>query len=395
MTNKIKNRKINCHIRTCSRYPEKWIPGINPRMTLCGEVGRSMVEMLGVLAVMGVLSVGGVAMYTNAMNKYRANELLNEASKRAVMVAGQLLTNPNATTMSLFQFGSNAVAGATFGENATISNGKITLTFETAPDEAICNQMIAATGTNSAMQVASGCGTITFNTDMSKGVSTGGTSTADGWTDDDGSDCTGDTKLGGTNSCQVCVNGSYVDSDAKCTTNGQICLDGSCTTPSGTSGCLKNSDCDDGEFCDYEQNVHCGNGPNGQGTCKSATTYQTLTVADDGIAGILSNSALDWFSAKKFCQANGRSMISLSGSGINASTLGSYFNNNGYCYGTGAEKCEGVTWSNYKGKLASTYWWTKDLTDGANSSDAFYVGTYDSGVSGSPRSDNGYYALCK
>lgn len=51
-----------------------------------------MVEMLGVLAVMGVLSVGGVEMYTNAMNKYRANELLNESSKRAVVIVTQILS---------------------------------------------------------------------------------------------------------------------------------------------------------------------------------------------------------------------------------------------------------------------------------------------------------------
>ena len=41
------------------------------------ESGRSMVEMLGVLAIIGVLSVGGIAGYTMAMNKYRANEILN------------------------------------------------------------------------------------------------------------------------------------------------------------------------------------------------------------------------------------------------------------------------------------------------------------------------------
>ena len=35
------------------------------------ESGRSMVEMLGVLAIIGVLSVGGIAGYTTAMNKHR------------------------------------------------------------------------------------------------------------------------------------------------------------------------------------------------------------------------------------------------------------------------------------------------------------------------------------
>ena len=41
------------------------------------ESGRSMVEMLGVLAIIGVLSVGGIAGYRMAMNKYKANELIN------------------------------------------------------------------------------------------------------------------------------------------------------------------------------------------------------------------------------------------------------------------------------------------------------------------------------
>ena len=49
------------------------------------ETGRSMVEMLGVLAIIGVLSVGGIAGYTMAMNKYRANEILNTASMLSML----------------------------------------------------------------------------------------------------------------------------------------------------------------------------------------------------------------------------------------------------------------------------------------------------------------------
>ena len=37
------------------------------------EAGRSMVEMLGVLAVVGVLSIGGIMGYSYGMNRYRAN----------------------------------------------------------------------------------------------------------------------------------------------------------------------------------------------------------------------------------------------------------------------------------------------------------------------------------
>ncbi len=48
--------------------------------------GRSMIEMLGVLAIIGVLSIGGLAGYTMAMNRHRANTILDYAS-RCVVVA--------------------------------------------------------------------------------------------------------------------------------------------------------------------------------------------------------------------------------------------------------------------------------------------------------------------
>ena len=38
------------------------------------HIGRSMVEILGVLAIVGVLSVGGIAGYSTAMNKYKMNK---------------------------------------------------------------------------------------------------------------------------------------------------------------------------------------------------------------------------------------------------------------------------------------------------------------------------------
>ncbi len=40
------------------------------------QSGRSMVEMLGVLAIIGVLSIGGIAGYSMAMEKYRINQAL-------------------------------------------------------------------------------------------------------------------------------------------------------------------------------------------------------------------------------------------------------------------------------------------------------------------------------
>lgn len=41
------------------------------KKTRSQQSGRSMVEILGVLAIIGVLSVGGIAGYSKAMAKYK------------------------------------------------------------------------------------------------------------------------------------------------------------------------------------------------------------------------------------------------------------------------------------------------------------------------------------
>ena len=62
------------------------------------ENGRSMVEMLGVLAIIGVLSVGAIAGYGKAMFKYKLNkqtEQLNQVIGAIVRYKSSLLLNPN------------------------------------------------------------------------------------------------------------------------------------------------------------------------------------------------------------------------------------------------------------------------------------------------------------
>ena len=50
-----------------------------PRNDAC-SAGRSMIEMLGVLAIIGVLSVGGIAGYSKAMEKFKLNKAVSEYS---------------------------------------------------------------------------------------------------------------------------------------------------------------------------------------------------------------------------------------------------------------------------------------------------------------------------
>ena len=69
------------------------------------ESGRSMVEMLGVLAIIGVLSVGGIAGYTMAMNRYRANEVIDMANKVASLAFAQNQTSIARTGKTLVENG--------------------------------------------------------------------------------------------------------------------------------------------------------------------------------------------------------------------------------------------------------------------------------------------------
>ena len=55
-------------------------------MTKSVQSGRSMIEMLGVLAIIGVLSVGGIAGYSKAMMKYRINKTIEQIT----LIAGNI-----------------------------------------------------------------------------------------------------------------------------------------------------------------------------------------------------------------------------------------------------------------------------------------------------------------
>lgn len=64
------------------------------------ESGRSMVEMLGVLAIIGVLSVGGIAGYSKAMSKYKVNKTIDQVTT--------LVANIRTTFASQSKYGTSA-----------------------------------------------------------------------------------------------------------------------------------------------------------------------------------------------------------------------------------------------------------------------------------------------
>lgn len=214
--------------------------------TPCGlamteQAGRSMVEMLGVLAVIGVLSVAGIAGYTTAMNKYRANELLHEANKRATVVAMQIAGGKTGEGLSVSEF--TQPSGYLFGVDTSYASGDKTfkLTLSQDPngsiDDNVCSQMKATTGNNSVMQINNNCSEITFNSDLSQG---GGNST------NSNEACTGIT----CGDCQKCENGECVDDISK---NDQECelfenYPGWCYYGSCTFKVADSSSCDPAQY---------------------------------------------------------------------------------------------------------------------------------------------------
>ena len=69
------------------------------------QTGRSMVEMLGVLAIIGVLSVGGIAGYSKAMTKFKITKTMDQVSMTVANIrtlySGQRNYNGLATANAL------------------------------------------------------------------------------------------------------------------------------------------------------------------------------------------------------------------------------------------------------------------------------------------------------
>ncbi len=105
---------------------------------MAGETGRSMIEMLGVLAIIGVLSVGGIAGYTSAMRSHRTNEILNATSMLYMMGLAQNAGEGTGTLTFDTAFGASmrpsGCGGITYkGDTATLDVN--------IEDETICKQV--------------------------------------------------------------------------------------------------------------------------------------------------------------------------------------------------------------------------------------------------------------
>ena len=149
------------------------------------QSGRSMIEMLGVLAIIGVLSVGGIAGYSKAMTKYRINKTIDQFTQISQNVRmlygkqrqknyrnlnGRILYKANLAPKEMFIEGTSYYMMNAWGEEFKVAPISYSATFGLAtliPSEEACIELATqdwgsrdTTGLNS-VTVVSAIGTDT------------------------------------------------------------------------------------------------------------------------------------------------------------------------------------------------------------------------------------------
>ena len=120
-------------------------------MKLISENGRSMVEMLGVLAIIGVLSIAGVQGYSYAMAKHRANDAAHQASLAYAEIIAAA-TQGNQGNMSLTLPANSIVS---LEDARGYQNSRLKVDF--GDDTAACKQFAAMYEGNADFAVSVNC----------------------------------------------------------------------------------------------------------------------------------------------------------------------------------------------------------------------------------------------
>ena len=337
----------SCHSRAMTRESRKHECRI--------ESGRSMVEMLGVLAVIGVLSIGGIAGYSYGMDKYRANETINDVNLRAMDIMSQLTQggepNLNAwenTTSGGYSISLNSdeaplnyyikvekvpydvchIISETMPETVVIevdndteqcADGENTMYFSYAGfDEAkaglnktddICE---TDTDCNECQICYDGlCANLVDETPCSKGMCENGVCLKSGGEPEFTQEtCTGNTDCGD-DGCAVCNEGVCSFNGNSCTKNGQTgkCYNGLCEV----GACTTNDDCKSNQYC-RNANTGCTEGTPSMCSELDFHKYTISYTDEDGKdkteTWYVSNYNMNWFNNKNACEALGRKMIS-------------------------------------------------------------------------------------
>ena len=344
------------------------------------ESGRSMVEMLGTLAIIGVLSIGGIAGYSYGMDKYRCNQTMRDISLRTVDLITQ--ASQGRTTLSLSEWDKESTiydfSNPTYGEGGLI---KFDIGTTKKIPQSVCEMLFDGLS-NTVAQIDINGTTSTSNDSCGENNTmtfyfAGGSNASGGTGGGTTSEQCGSTVCG---TCQKCENETCMtvaDYEQKCTTDDNKtgwCVSGTCE-PDTTCNCNAGYYCTDTNDS-YEH-------PTPSGNCVEAEP-QFRTVDIGGTTYYISKDYMSWWDAVSACKALGnKSLLSLSelvdgfetGMGsadLTNTTLGDDLYEKGW-----NSSGNPYIWSSY-----SSY-------------HAYYMSLSSGFVGGSNRYDSNYYAVCR
>ncbi len=351
------------------------------RLKADSESGRSMVETLGVLAIIGLLAIGGIAGYRYAMDKYNANEILNEVRKRAVTTAGSYNGN-----MSFFSL---TVLGIEKGVCDKVIAEKIPFVVEEKIGDVVVEEETAcAEGENNDV-------TFVFKNTLEEDVDL----KCEGITCPEGTSCSAGRCL--------CPNGWEKCGDI-CCAEGEICSAagqyGYCVRLE--NGCTRNEDCKNEEgyintnqFCNIQANT-CELGE-AVGICEDKQALPTPIFVPHVGNTYFSPMVLKWWGAKNYCLSHGKRLISVRGNALQCFNPEIGETEVGFCnknqnginwVGRDAEKSESMKpiFENYTHNTNNIW------TDSDYSSCYSFLITRDGGIEKYYRNTSGaiYHALC-
>ena len=328
--------------------------------------GRSMVEMLGVLAIIGVLSIGGIVGYRWGMDKHIANQILYEMNLNSAQLAMLLQRgNSDGVTLSLgspyddkvgkfkgvdygFDYGcEEEVAGELhkcfkldetkyFISALNLSERIANMVIESAPN---LQYYVDYTETVSDEVENTTDVTIFFDINANASESLPDSETTDKC--ESNADCRDDKPYCDTNNGNTCKSCYEAFGEDKPYWNGTSCA----PCPSGTwnvsknmcivDECATNADCqalkgNNDYYCYFSWSSSCSE-QSGKGTCKLKTPDGTITInkgQDSEKTFIVKDERMSWWSAKNFCYANGKELASISDLDCKNITEGTI----GYCY---------------------------------------------------------------
>ncbi len=312
------------------------------------ENGRSMIEMLGTLAVIGVLSIGGIAGYRTAMDMHDANEIIDSVGKAATQLSVGFLAGTAGDTLTLEE--TTTPTGHTLTATK-VDVGRFSV-LVTGVEASVCENILNRDWKLPLEIKADNCATETndmaflFADDLGDGTTTagtgGGTVIVPTFDPSTYQACESDMDCGG----GVCSYGRCIPQEEACGStefwsestecgDGKYCIANKCVK----KDCESDDDCSadtDNPYCqkfqgedsasaetysmcvECTENAHCGDGyycGGGSGSCYQSSVNKCMRMDLKGVytwdnkTYYLSKNDMSWWDAENFCKALGKSLV--------------------------------------------------------------------------------------